>query len=176
MGRHWAYLQSCREPRTMSVAWIQKTGIRSWLVQKGHGKLPSQGDQYDTERARKLVIHSHEECALGNIKLFVGLRMWWGCGTKTNKQTPSLWDGSGLKSACCQAWVPEFELETCKVERGNWLHKAALWLFCPTVACSCSTQQVSKRNNYDKPLDLIIRGDYAYVSPFYLRTGQTRSD
>lgn len=42
---------------------------------KGYEVLPSQCDQHDIERAKKLVIHNHRECALGDIKLWVGIKI-----------------------------------------------------------------------------------------------------
>ena len=42
---------------------------------KGYGMLPSQCDQHDIERAKKLVTHNHRECALGDIKLWVGVKI-----------------------------------------------------------------------------------------------------
>lgn len=63
---------------------------------KGYGMFPNQCDQYDIERAMKLVTHNHREHALGDIKLWVGIKI---------NNHPAF-----KMAQCCQTRGPEFEL------------------------------------------------------------------
>lgn len=63
---------------------------------KGYGMFPNQCDQYDIEGAMKLVTHNHRERALGDIKLWVGIKI---------NNHPAF-----KMAQRCQTGGPEFEL------------------------------------------------------------------